>query len=96
MNEHLRILLQHLPIIGMILERQTAGLVRDLIGAAIIGGIMLYGTVNVLDSRLNDLRGEVHQVIVLQQRNEIRLETLDRRVTRTEVKISDLQRGRHE
>ena len=80
MNEPLRNVLIHLPLIGMVMDHQAKGLVRDLVGAVIIGGIMMYGSVQILGTKIDDLSQEIHQVVATQSDQGTRLRAVERDV----------------
>ncbi len=84
MNEHVRIILQHLPFIGLAVGHETPLFTR-LAEAAIIGAIVLYGSVQIIGAKVDALGADFHQVVIEQR-------VLDSRLRRVE-RISAVNRG---
>ena len=81
-----------MPLIGLVVSGQEMALARWFLETLIIAGIVLYGTVRVLNSQMGDITTQITRVVAQEQRTDRHMESLDRRVTRNEVRLSDLRR----
>ena len=62
MKEHLNDLVSYIPFVGMAVGHQQHPMITRLIESAIIGGVVLFGTVQVLGERIDNLKLQVTEL----------------------------------
>ena len=96
MNEHLRQFLSHLPFIGLAITRDPI-LISGLIQATVVGAIMLYGSVQIIGTKLDDMGRDLRRVVVTQSIDASRLRAVERSTAINSEAIRLLLReARHE
>ena len=96
MNEHLRQILSHLPFIGLAITRDPT-LISGLIQATVVGAIMLYGSVQIIGTKLDDVSQDLRRVVVTQSIDASRLRAVERSTAINSEAIRLLLReARHE
>ncbi|MDP1586316.1 MAG: hypothetical protein Q8M07_01110 [Prosthecobacter sp.] len=77
---------QYIPFIGLAVGgHQQQPIVTRLIESAIIGGVVLFGTVQVLGERIDHLKNQV---------TELRTEQAGMRMTISDLRVAQAQMGR--
>ncbi len=79
MNEHLHTFLTHIPFVGLAITGQETTLITRLIESAIVGGIVLYGSVNLIGQKIDDLSLRVDRIMVVQDSVSARLRLVENR-----------------
>ena len=96
MNEHLRQFLSHLPFIGLAITHEPV-LITRLIESAIVGAIILYGSVQIIGTKLDDVSHDLRRVVVTQSIDASRLRAVERSTAINSEAIRLLLReARHE
>ena len=96
MNEHVRQILSHLPFIGLVLTRDPI-LISGLIQATVVGAIMLYGSVQIIGTKLDDMSHNLQRVVTTQGVDASRLRAVERNTAINSEAIRLLLReARHE
>ncbi len=96
MNEHLRQILSHLPFVGLVITHDPI-LISGLIQATVVGAIMLYGSVQIIGTKLDDMSHNLQRVVTTQSIDASRLRTVERNTAINSEAIRLLLReARHE
>ena len=83
---------EHLPTIGLILNKMKAPIITQLLGAIVVGTITLLGTVNVLGTKIDYLSTQLKNVEIVLNRQDIRLRTVEREAAINTQSIVDASR----
>ena len=96
MNEHVRQFLSHLPFIGLVITRDPT-LISGLIQATVVGAIMLYGSVQIIGTKLDDMGHDLQLVVATQGVDASRLRAVEHNTAINSEAIQLLLReARHE
>ncbi len=96
MNEHLRQFLSHLPFVGLVITHDPI-LISGLIQATVVGAIMLYGSVQIIGTKLDDVGQDLRRVVATQGVDASRLRAVERNTAINSEAIRLLLReARHE
>lgn len=90
MNEPLRVTLSHLPLVGAIINARPE-IIAAIVASAISGGILLYGSVQILGTKMDDLSAQLHRVMIVQDDQATRLRSVE---NETAINSTLLLRGK--
>jgi len=69
---------ENLPFVGLVLGNEHAPIIAKLIEYAVIGGVILFGTVQVLGNKIDDVGAQMNRVEQVLISQDARLRAVER------------------
>jgi len=82
-------IIDNLPFVGLVLGNEHAPIIAKLIEYAVIGGVILFGTVQVLGNKIDDVGAQMNQVERVLISQDARLRAVEREAAVNSQRLND-------